>query len=95
MTGSKPGIYWMICWKYLSPLAMTAILVASFVQLAISGAYYEAWVAEEGDKKAQVWPWWAQILIFVLIGMSVLWIPLVALLRYVHSMLYLIDVRRV
>ena len=80
MTGSKPSLYWMICWKYLSPLAMTAILVASFVQMAVNGAGYDAWIAEQGGTINMPWPWWAKILIGILIGMSALWIPAVALL---------------
>ena len=38
MTGRKPSIYWLICWRYISPIAMVIILVASFVQMAVSGA---------------------------------------------------------
>lgn len=60
---------------------MTAILVASFVQLAMKGASYEAWIAQDGGTTTLAWPWWAQILIGLLIGMSALWIPLIALLR--------------
>ena len=81
MTGSKPSLYWMICWKYLSPLAMTAILIASFVQMAVNGAGYDAWIAELGGTINKPWPWWGKILIGILIGMSALWIPVVALLR--------------
>ena len=83
MTGSKPSMYWMICWKYLSPLAMTAILVASFVQMALNGAGYDAWISDLGKTVVKPWPWWANILIFLLIGMSALWIPFVAILRQV------------
>ncbi len=33
MTGSRPHVYWMLCWKYISPLAMLTILAASFINL--------------------------------------------------------------
>jgi solute carrier family 6 amino acid/orphan transporter-like 15/16/17/18/20 len=38
MTGKKPSIYWLICWRYISPIAMVVILAASFVQMAVSGS---------------------------------------------------------
>jgi solute carrier family 6 amino acid/orphan transporter-like 15/16/17/18/20 len=81
MTGSKPGLYWMICWKYISPFVMTIILLASFIQIIVNGAGYDAWVSELGETKVMPWPWWAKIMIVFLIGISVLWIPIVALLR--------------
>ena len=90
MTGSKPSLYWMICWKYISPFVMTIILLASFIQLIVNGAGYDAWISELGETKVMPWPWWAIIMIVFLIGISVLWIPIVALLRYKQSIpLYL------
>jgi solute carrier family 6 amino acid/orphan transporter-like 15/16/17/18/20 len=38
MTGKKPSIYWLICWRYVSPIAMVVILIASFIQMGVSGA---------------------------------------------------------
>ncbi len=97
MTGRRPALYWMICWKYLAPLAMSGILVASVVDIAINGAGYEAWIADpsagnetllEATEKLELdhtedkaWPIWAQLLIFFLIAISVAWIPAVAILR--------------
>ncbi len=81
MTGSKPWLYWLICWKYISPTAMCAILGASLVQMAVSGAGYEAWDALAGEKTNLPWPWWGKMLIAILIGVSILWIPIVFLLK--------------
>ena len=92
MTGSRPGLYWLVCWKYVSPLAMAGILVASLVDMAINGSGYEAWLShlvpsEEEDSDELIhtadrqWPAWAKVLIFVLIAISVLWIPIVAVLQ--------------
>ncbi|CAH1119399.1 unnamed protein product [Phaedon cochleariae] len=75
MTGSRPGLYWLICWKYLSPLAMLSILVASFIQIAVDGTGYFAWVAARGESERHPWPVWAVLLITVLVMASVLWIP--------------------
>ena len=81
MTGNRPSKYWLICWKFVSPLAMIVILSASVVDMVISGAGYAAWDAGKGVAFEKDWPIWAQVLIGVLICMSVLWIPIVAILR--------------
>lgn len=87
MTGQRPGIYWLICWKYLSPLAMLSILVSSFVELATEGSAYDAWIKSIGDTERKPWPVWAVLLVLVLVLASVLWIPVVAVCRLVinHS----------
>lgn len=82
MTGSRPHLYWLICWKYLSPLAMLCILVASIVQIVVDGSGYAAWVADKGVTERHEWPVWALVLIAVLILVSVLWIPVVCIARY-------------
>lgn len=81
MTGSRPGLYWLICWKYLSPLAMISILAASFIEIAVEGSGYDAWVAEKGVTEKHPWPMWAIFLICSLILVSILWIPGVAIAR--------------
>lgn len=83
MTGNRPGLYWLICWKYLSPLAMLSILVASFFEIFFEGSGYSAWVASKGITERQEWPVWALFLIAVLILTSVLWIPTVAICRLI------------
>ncbi|XP_038223563.1 sodium-dependent neutral amino acid transporter B(0)AT3 [Zerene cesonia] len=82
MTGQRPGIYWLICWKYLSPLAMISILISSFAELAVEGSGYDAWISSEGDTIRKPWPIWAILLVLVLVLASVLWIPGLAICRY-------------
>lgn len=81
MTGNRPGLYWLICWKYLSPLAMLSILIASIVEIIVDGSGYPAWVASKGITEKHEWPVWALVLIGILILASVLWIPTVAICR--------------
>lgn len=81
MTGNRPGLYWLICWKYLSPLAMLSILIASFVEIFFEGSGYPAWVSSRGVTERHEWPVWALVLIAILILTSVLWIPAVAICR--------------
>lgn len=82
MTGSRPSMYWMLCWKYLSPIAMITILTASFITLASEGSDYPAWNAAKGITEKLEWPHWCIVLAIVMILMSVLWIPIVAFFRY-------------
>ena len=82
MTGSRPGLYWMICWKYVSPIAMIIILTASLIELATNGSSYPAWNALKGITEPLEWPHWCIVLAVFLIFVSVLWIPIVACLRY-------------
>lgn len=81
MTGTRPGLYWLICWKYLSPFAMLAILVASIVEIFTDGSGYPVWNMSKGETERQPWPTWCIVLIVFLISVSVLWIPVVAICR--------------
>ncbi|XP_015771579.1 PREDICTED: sodium-dependent neutral amino acid transporter B(0)AT2-like [Acropora digitifera] len=44
MTGKRPWIGWMICWKYISPLALFIVLVALIVQQSQSPPAYSRFV---------------------------------------------------
>ena len=81
MTGTRPGMYLCICWKFISPAIMMAILTAFLLKMFFGAVDYEAWDAETGGTVRQIWPWWTYIMIFVLISMSVMWIPFIALLE--------------
>lgn len=43
MTGSRPNIFWKICWMFITPVAMFTILVASIVLMSQGKASYFAW----------------------------------------------------
>ncbi|XP_055632628.1 sodium-dependent neutral amino acid transporter B(0)AT3 isoform X3 [Toxorhynchites rutilus septentrionalis] len=81
MTGSRPGLYWMLCWKYISPFAMLTILIASFMELASEGSSYPGWNALTGSTERLEWPHWCIVVAIVLILVSILWIPGVAICR--------------
>ena len=44
MTGSRPFIFWMTCWKYISPIAIFIVLIASIAETAKDTAKYSAYV---------------------------------------------------
>lgn len=47
MTGYRPGIYWQYTWRYIGPVIMSVILVASVVKMCLVNPEYSAWIAEE------------------------------------------------
>ncbi|RWS25707.1 sodium-dependent neutral amino acid transporter B(0)AT3-like protein, partial [Leptotrombidium deliense] len=81
MTGQRPSFYMLFCWRYLSPLTMGLILITSLIKLTQESGY-DAWNTETGSTIRKEWPHWAHVLIITLILMSVLWVPIVAILRF-------------
>ncbi|XP_065058071.1 sodium-dependent neutral amino acid transporter B(0)AT3-like isoform X2 [Rhopilema esculentum] len=89
MTGSRPNIFWMLCWKYISPIAIFIVLIASIVETAKDTAKYSAYVGCEskpfssrynGTKewtKRVDYPGWGQFIIAVIviacIGPVIIW----------------------
>lgn len=60
---------------------MLTILFASFMNLIVNGSHYPAWVASMGKTVDNEWPHWCIFLAVCLIGVSILWIPGVAICR--------------
>lgn len=81
MTGSRPQLYWMLCWKYISPVAMLTILTASLYQLFTEGSSYPGWDATIGATRTLEWPNWCIGMAICLICVAIIWIPLVAICR--------------
>ncbi|XP_045194550.2 sodium-dependent neutral amino acid transporter B(0)AT3-like [Mercenaria mercenaria] len=81
MTGQRPNWYWLACWKYISPLAMFIILLASLGKMS-TGTTYEAWHRHLGENVTQAWPGWCKFLAAFLILTPTLWIPGVAIVKY-------------
>ena len=44
MTGKRPYLFWMICWKYISPLAIFIIFISNCHQLVVDSPKYSAYV---------------------------------------------------
>lgn len=43
MIGSRPGYFWLLCWRFLGPIAMVVIFVASLIEIFSKGVTYEVW----------------------------------------------------
>lgn len=82
MTGKRPHIYWMICWKYISPCAMIIILLASWIKIFTEGSTYQKWDAAHGEATVGEWPTWALAIAVFLVLVSTIWIPFIAITKY-------------
>ncbi|XP_078273488.1 sodium-dependent neutral amino acid transporter B(0)AT2 [Rhinoraja longicauda] len=82
MLGFTPFCYYYYMWKYLSPLILIALFVASIVQLSLSPPGYYAWISELGGEKFLIFPTWGLTLCISLIVVAVLPVPIVFITRY-------------
>ncbi|XP_078365006.1 sodium-dependent neutral amino acid transporter B(0)AT3-like [Oculina patagonica] len=82
MTGSRPNLFWKICWMFVTPAAMLAILIASIILMSQGKASYYAWNMDKATYEKVPYPDWAVFVVVVLVLMSVVFIPGVAIARY-------------
>jgi solute carrier family 6 amino acid/orphan transporter-like 15/16/17/18/20 len=43
MIGSRPSYFWLLCWRFVGPIAMVIIFVASLIEIFSKGVSYEVW----------------------------------------------------
>lgn len=73
MLGFRPSLYWRICWKYISPLVLLFVLIYSF------------WKHKTIEYAGVPYPMWAEVLGWCLILVSVMQIPIWAVIElYKH-----------
>ena len=46
MTGHMPGLYWQITWRFVGPVLISVLLVASIIYRSFDKPVYSAWKAE-------------------------------------------------
>ena len=44
MTGIRPGLYWQLTWRFIAPVMLAIILVASIVRQIQVTPVYNAWI---------------------------------------------------
>ncbi|XP_051160535.1 sodium- and chloride-dependent transporter XTRP3 isoform X1 [Leptopilina boulardi] len=81
MTGYRPGWYWQITWRFLAPIIMVAILIASVVQMIMNKPKYPAWVAALGKTELTIYPDWVLAIGVGIILIGIAPIPVVFLMR--------------
>ncbi|VFV41085.1 sodium-dependent neutral amino acid [Lynx pardinus] len=82
MTGRRPGLYWQVTWKVVSPLLLLTIFVAYVVTLARTPLSYKAWDTQYvrfPSRQKKSYPGWVQAACVLLCFLPILWVPAVAL----------------
>ena len=94
MTGKRPWIGWMICWKYISPLALTILIITSLYDMGDKGIGYWTFVACLQDPfstkypGSKAWlspleyPGWAKFLVALIIMISTIPILMFMIVRW-------------
>ncbi|KAM9824689.1 sodium-dependent neutral amino acid transporter B(0)AT1-like [Neosynchiropus ocellatus] len=87
MVGSKPGIYWQVTLRFVSPLILLIILVFYLVTQVQQTLTYLTW-DPNSDKfpllASEPYPAWINGVIFVLAGVPCLAVPVYALGRLIY-----------
>ncbi|XP_032717725.1 inactive sodium-dependent neutral amino acid transporter B(0)AT3 [Lontra canadensis] len=84
MTGRRPGLYWRVTWKVVSPLLLLTIFVAYIAVLAWTPLSYRAWdprYAWFPSRQEKLYPGWVQATCVLLCFLPALWVPAVALVQ--------------
>ena len=43
MTGVRPGMYWVITWRFLGPVLGILLFIAGLVDMGLEGIGYSVW----------------------------------------------------
>jgi solute carrier family 6 amino acid/orphan transporter-like 15/16/17/18/20 len=81
MTGSRPNVYFLFCWKYLSPMAMIIMLFMNLYGNIETGMSYEIWNRELAKTEKKPWPSHVLTIGFIIAFISVAPIPIMALFK--------------
>ncbi|KAI5938857.1 Inactive sodium-dependent neutral amino acid transporter B(0)AT3 [Manis javanica] len=82
MTGRRPGLYWRVTWKAVSPLLLLTILATYAVLLAWTPLSYKAWDPQYAQfpwRQEKSYPGWIRTTCVLLSFVPSLWVPAVAL----------------
>jgi len=81
MTGVRPGLYWQITWRFVAPILLTTIVVASIISQVTKSPSYTAWDVEQVLAVKLPYTSGAIGIAFVLAAASLVPIALIAVIR--------------
>ncbi|XP_012967383.1 sodium-dependent neutral amino acid transporter B(0)AT2 [Mesocricetus auratus] len=81
MLGFAPSRYYYYMWKYISPLMLLTLLVASIVNMGLSPPGYNAWIEEKASEEFLNYPMWGMVVCFSLMALAILPVPVVFFIR--------------
>ncbi|XP_066523847.1 sodium-dependent neutral amino acid transporter B(0)AT1 [Hoplias malabaricus] len=88
MIGHKPNFFWQATWRVISPLIVLVIFIFYLISTATKELTYIAWnPASETfpNLETRSYPQWIYFIIFILSGVPILFIPLIALYRFIKK----------
>ncbi|MBN3324446.1 S6A17 protein, partial [Atractosteus spatula] len=81
MLGFRPYSFYFYMWKYVSPICLCVLVMATIIEMAISPPGYNAWIQELAIERFQGYPPWALAMCFTLIAVAMLPLPIVFIAR--------------
>ncbi|KAM6224388.1 inactive sodium-dependent neutral amino acid transporter B(0)AT3 [Rhynchocyon petersi] len=87
MTGRRPGLYWQVMWKVISPLMLLAVLIAYIALLVQKPLSYNAWnpqYEQFPSKQEKLYPGWIHVICMLLSFVPSLYVPAIALVQLVN-----------
>ncbi|XP_072889543.1 sodium-dependent neutral amino acid transporter B(0)AT2-like [Hemitrygon akajei] len=79
MIGDRPFFLYKYLWKFICPIVMLALLLASLIQLCVKHPTYRAWNQAKAEEVLVEYPDWALAMMIILIIVASLPIPLLYL----------------
>ncbi|CAL1541962.1 unnamed protein product [Lymnaea stagnalis] len=88
MIGYKPNYFWRATWTVIAPLSIIALLLGTIVTMFSKPITYKAYSAQTTLMTDLPYPWYASLVCGLLVFISILWIPVVAILRKIGILHY-------
>uniref|UniRef100_A0A0B7AQN9 Transporter n=1 Tax=Arion vulgaris TaxID=1028688 RepID=A0A0B7AQN9_9EUPU len=88
MIGHQPNIFWKICWKFIAPVLIISLLLGTLINTFSKPIAYKAYSSATTFMSSAPYPWYASFLCGILVLASVMWIPVIAILRRVGILNY-------
>ncbi|KAF5926601.1 hypothetical protein HPG69_001230 [Diceros bicornis minor] len=81
MLGFAPNRCYYYMWKYISPLMLLSLLIASVVNMGLSPPGYNAWIEDKASEEFLSYPTWGMVVCISLMVLAILPIPIVFIIR--------------
>ncbi|XP_017362311.1 sodium-dependent neutral amino acid transporter B(0)AT2 [Cebus imitator] len=81
MLGFAPSRYYYYMWKYISPLMLLSLLIASIVNMGLSPPGYNAWIENKASEEFLSYPPWGMAVCISLVVLAILPVPVVFIVR--------------
>ncbi|KAF3814604.1 hypothetical protein GH733_017762 [Mirounga leonina] len=82
MLGFAPNRYYYYMWKYISPLMLLSLLIASVVNMGLSPPGYNAWIEDKASEEFLSYPTWGLVVCILLMVLAILPVPAVFIIRH-------------